>query len=59
MQIRLKKNANFEKPNRNQSKRTKVKILKKYFFWISHAHAYLMVRLAAMAKGNKVIFVNF
>jgi hypothetical protein len=32
MQISLIKNQNFEKPSRNLSKRTKVKILKKKFF---------------------------
>ncbi len=35
MQISSVKNQNFEKPSRNLSDRTKVKILKKKFFWIS------------------------
>jgi hypothetical protein len=35
MQISPIKNQNFEKPSRNLSNRTKVKILKKKFFWIS------------------------
>ncbi len=35
MQISPIKNQNFEKPSRNLSKRTKVKILKKQFFQIS------------------------
>jgi hypothetical protein len=35
MQISPTKNQNFEKPSRNLSDRTKVKILKKKFFWIS------------------------
>jgi hypothetical protein len=35
MQISPIKNPNFEKPSRNLSNRTKVKILKKKFFWIS------------------------
>ncbi len=35
MQISPIKNPNFEKPSRNPSNRTKVKILKKIFFWIS------------------------
>jgi hypothetical protein len=35
MQISPIKNPNFEKPSRNLSKRTKVKILKKKIFWIS------------------------
>jgi hypothetical protein len=35
MQISPLKNPNFEKPSRNLSNRTKVKILKKKFFWIS------------------------
>jgi hypothetical protein len=35
MQISPIKNPNFEKPSRNLSNRTKVKILKKKNFWIS------------------------
>jgi hypothetical protein len=35
MQISPIKNQNFEKPSRNLSNRTKVKILKKKIFWIS------------------------
>jgi hypothetical protein len=35
MQISPIKNQNFEKPSRNQSNSTKVKILKKKNFWIS------------------------
>ncbi len=35
MQITPIKNQNFEKPSRNLSDRTKGKILKKIFFWIS------------------------
>jgi hypothetical protein len=35
MQISHIKNPNFEKPSRNLSYRTKVKILKKKNFWIS------------------------
>ncbi len=35
MQISPIKNPNFEKPSRNRSNRTKMKILKKKFFWIS------------------------
>ncbi len=35
MQISPIKNQNFEKPSRNLSDRTKVKILKKKIFWIS------------------------
>jgi hypothetical protein len=35
MQISPLKNPNFEKPSRNLSNRTKVKVLKKNFFWIS------------------------
>ncbi len=35
MQISPVKNQNFEKPSRNLSNRTKVKILKKKIFWIS------------------------
>jgi hypothetical protein len=35
MQISPTKNQNFEKPSRNPSNRTKVKILKKKIFWIS------------------------
>jgi hypothetical protein len=35
MQISPIKNQNFEKPSRNLSNRTKVKILKKKNFWIS------------------------
>ncbi len=35
MQISAIKNQNFEKPSRNLSHRTKVKILKKKNFWIS------------------------
>ncbi len=35
MQISPIKNQNFEKPSRNLSHRTKVKILEKKFFWIS------------------------
>jgi hypothetical protein len=35
MQILPIKNPNFEKPSRNLSNRTKVKILKEKFFWIS------------------------
>jgi hypothetical protein len=35
MQISPIKNLNFEKPSRNLSNMTKVKILKKNFFWIS------------------------
>ena len=35
MQILTINNRNFEEPSRNPSKRTKVKILKKKFFWIS------------------------
>jgi hypothetical protein len=35
MQISPIKNQNFEKPSRNLSNRTKVKILKKKKFWIS------------------------
>ncbi len=35
MQISPIKNLNFEKPSRNLSNRTKVKILEKNFFWIS------------------------
>ncbi len=35
MQISPIKNPNFEKPSRNLSKRTTVKILKKKNFWIS------------------------
>jgi hypothetical protein len=35
MQISPIKNQNFEKPSRNPSNRTKVKILKKNFFWIA------------------------
>jgi hypothetical protein len=35
MQISPIKNINFEKPSRNPSNRTKVKILKKKNFWIS------------------------
>jgi hypothetical protein len=34
MQISPIKNHNFEKPSMNPSNRTKVKILKKKFFWI-------------------------
>jgi hypothetical protein len=34
MQISPVKNPNFEKPSMNLSNRTKVKILKKKFFWI-------------------------
>jgi hypothetical protein len=36
MQILTKNNRNFQKPSRNPSNRTKVKILKKKFFWIAH-----------------------
>ena len=35
MQISPIKNPNFEKPSRNLSNRTKVKIFKKKIFWIS------------------------
>ena len=35
MQISPIKNQNFEKPSRNLSNRTKVKILKKKNFWMS------------------------
>jgi hypothetical protein len=35
MQISPIKKQNFEKPSRNLSNRTKVKILKKKIFWIS------------------------
>jgi hypothetical protein len=35
MQISTIKNQNFEKPSRNPSIRTIVKILEKNFFWIS------------------------
>ncbi len=35
MQISPTKNQNFEKPSRNPSNRTKVKILKKRIFWMS------------------------
>jgi hypothetical protein len=35
MQISAIKNPNFEKPSKNLSDRTKVKILKKKIFWIS------------------------
>jgi hypothetical protein len=35
MQISPTKNQNFEKPSKNLSDRTKVKILKKKIFWIS------------------------
>jgi hypothetical protein len=35
MQISPMKNLNFEKTSRNLSNRTKVKIVKKKFFWIS------------------------
>ena len=35
MQISPIKNPNFEKPPRNLSNRTKVKLLKKKIFWIS------------------------
>jgi hypothetical protein len=35
IQISPIKNSNFDKPSRNLSKRTKVKILEKKFFWIS------------------------
>ena len=36
MQISPIKYQNFEKPSRNPSNRTKVKILKKKIFWIAH-----------------------
>jgi hypothetical protein len=36
MQILTINNRNFEKPSRNPSNRTKVKILKKKNFWIAH-----------------------
>jgi hypothetical protein len=35
MQISPLKNPNFEKPSRNLSNKTKVKILKKKNFWLS------------------------
>jgi hypothetical protein len=36
MQILTINNRNFQKPSRNPSNRTKVKILKKKIFWIAH-----------------------
>ena len=36
MQILTINNRNFQKPSRNPSNRTKVKILKKKKFWIAH-----------------------
>jgi hypothetical protein len=36
MQILTLNNRNFQKPSRNPSNRTKVKILKKINFWIAH-----------------------
>jgi hypothetical protein len=36
MQILTLNNRNFQKPSRNPSNRTKVKIKKKKFFWVAH-----------------------
>jgi hypothetical protein len=36
MQILTKNNQNFQKPSRNPSNRTEVKILRKKIFWIAH-----------------------
>ncbi len=50
MQISPMKNQNFEKTSRNPSHRTKVKILKKIFFWIS-LKKYLVPRMLSH-RGN-------
>jgi hypothetical protein len=50
MQISTIKNQNFEKPSRNPSNRTKVKILKKNFFWI-YLKKYLVPRMLSH-RGN-------
>jgi hypothetical protein len=49
MQISPKK-TNFEKPSRNPSKTTKVKILKKKFFWIS-LKKHLVLRMLSQCRN--------
>jgi hypothetical protein len=44
MQILTINNRNFEKPSRNPSNRTEVKILEKKHFWIAH-HKNLVPRI--------------
>ena len=66
MQISPIKNQNFEKPSRNLSDRTKVKILKKKFWDISQnkfGSAYAQsprkcsnIEILAKSKGKKRIF---
>jgi hypothetical protein len=50
MQILTINNRNFQKPSRNPSNRTKVKILKKQMFWIAH-QKYLVPRMLRH-RGN-------
>ncbi len=67
MQILPIKNLNFEKPSRNLSNMTKVKILKKKIFWISlkkkFGFAYAQsprkcsnIEILAKIEGKKAVF---
>jgi hypothetical protein len=46
MQILTINNQNFQKPSRNPSIRTKVKILKKKHFWIAHQKSLVLRMLS-------------
>ncbi len=69
MQILLTKNQNFEKPSRNLSDRTKVKILKKNFFLdisqTKFGSAYAQspqkcsnIKILAKIEGKEAIFFS-
>ncbi len=63
MQILPIKNQNFEKPSRNLSNRSKVKILKKKIFWISQKKNLVPslrkcsnIEILAKMEGKEAIF---
>jgi hypothetical protein len=63
MQILTTNDRNFQKPSRNPSNRTKVKILKKTIFWIAHQKIWFRVcsvsaniEILAKIEGNEAKF---